>query len=82
LLHPSGESANTAVHRASAGSPQLWRGSTAGSRVIPLRDIAGVRALLPSHRYLEIAGAEHNLLLTHPEFVAAALLPQDGARGP
>jgi len=51
-------------------------------RVIPLRDIAGVRALLPSHRYLQIAGAEHNLLLTHPEFVAAALLPQDGDHGP
>lgn len=45
----------------------------AADRVVPLRDVAQVRGLLPSHRYLEIAGAEHNLLLTHPEAVAAAL---------
>jgi len=47
----------------------------AADRVIPLRDVARVRALLPHHSYLEIAGAEHNLLLTHPERVAAALAP-------
>jgi pimeloyl-ACP methyl ester carboxylesterase len=47
----------------------------AADPVIPLRDIARVRALLPHHRYLEIADAEHNLLLTHPELVAAALAP-------
>jgi pimeloyl-ACP methyl ester carboxylesterase len=47
-------------------------------RVIPLRDVARVRALLPHHSYLEIADAEHNLLLTHPEFVAAALAPKNG----
>lgn len=46
----------------------------ASDRVVPLRDVARVRALLPPHRYLEIAGAEHNLLLTHAEQVAAALL--------
>ena len=50
----------------------------AGDRVVPLRDVARVRELLPHHRYLEIADAEHNLLLTHPEFVAAALAPNNG----
>jgi pimeloyl-ACP methyl ester carboxylesterase len=42
-------------------------------RIIPPRDIARVRSMLPRHRYLEIANAEHNLLLTHPEHVARAL---------
>ncbi|MDN3546651.1 MAG: alpha/beta fold hydrolase [Roseateles asaccharophilus] len=45
----------------------------AADRVVPLHDVTRVRALLPRHRYLEIAGAEHNLLLTHPEPVARAL---------
>ncbi|MFY7854629.1 MAG: alpha/beta fold hydrolase [Rubrivivax sp.] len=54
-------------------------------RIVPLRDVAEVRTLLPRHRYLEIAEAEHNVLLTHPERVAAALLagkralPTEGA---
>lgn len=47
-------------------------------RIVPLRDVACVRAMLPQHRYLEIADAEHNLLLTHPECVAAALAPGCG----
>lgn len=47
----------------------------AADRVIPARDIARVRGLLPAHRYLEIAGAEHNLLLTHAGVVAQALVP-------
>lgn len=51
----------------------------AADRVIPLRDVARVRGLLPQHSYLEIEDAEHNLLLTHPEFVAAALAPTQGA---
>ena len=51
----------------------------AADRIIPLRDVARVRALLPPHGYLEIADAEHNLLLTHPELVAAALAPKDGS---
>lgn len=50
-------------------------------RVIPSADIARVRALLPHHRYLEIAGAEHNLLLTHPAVVAAALAPTNRCAG-
>jgi pimeloyl-ACP methyl ester carboxylesterase len=45
-------------------------------RVVPLCDVAGVRALLPHHKYLEIEGAEHNLLLTHPRFVATAIAPE------
>jgi pimeloyl-ACP methyl ester carboxylesterase len=48
----------------------------AADRVVPLRDVAHIRAMLPHHRYLEIADAEHNLLLTHPEFAAAALAPE------
>lgn len=42
-------------------------------RVIPARDIARLRALLPGHRYCEIVGAEHNLLLTHADQVAHAI---------
>jgi pimeloyl-ACP methyl ester carboxylesterase len=41
--------------------------------VIPPAHIARVRALLNGHRYVEIADAAHNLLLTHPHAVAAAL---------
>ena len=45
-------------------------------RVVPLQDVAQVRALLPAHHYLELAGAEHNLLLTHAAQVGAALDPK------
>ncbi|MGE0388076.1 MAG: alpha/beta fold hydrolase [Gammaproteobacteria bacterium] len=45
-------------------------------RVVPRDDVARVRALVPRHRYVEIAGAEHNLLLTHPERVVADLSPR------
>jgi pimeloyl-ACP methyl ester carboxylesterase len=41
--------------------------------VIPPTHIARVRDLLNGHRYSEIPGAAHNLLLTHPHVVAAAL---------
>ena len=41
--------------------------------VIPPEDIARVRELLGSHAHVELAHAEHNLLLTHPVEVAAAL---------
>lgn len=61
--------------RLHAGEREIVVAAGTSDRVIPLRDIARVRALLPRHRYLEIAGAEHNLLLTHPEAVAAALEP-------
>jgi pimeloyl-ACP methyl ester carboxylesterase len=46
-----------------------------GSRdeVLPRKDLARVRELLPPHSHLEIEGAAHNLLLTHPAQVAAAL---------
>jgi len=43
-------------------------------RVVPLQDVERVRSMLPEHEYLELKGAEHNLLLTHPELVAAALI--------
>ncbi len=57
------------------GRPVLERRRKRRYRVIPLQDIARVRDLLPSHQYLEIADAEHNLQLTHAEQVAAALVP-------
>ncbi len=40
--------------------------------IIPTAHIAQVRALLPVHEHRSIA-AEHNLLLTHPDLVVAAL---------
>jgi len=41
--------------------------------IIPPDHIARVRALLPPHLHCEIE-AEHNLLLTHPDVVADAVL--------
>ncbi|MGX5652065.1 alpha/beta fold hydrolase [Hydrogenophaga borbori] len=64
--------------RLRAGEHEIVVVAGAADRVIPLRDIARVRVLLPQHKYLEIAGAEHNLLLTHPEFVAEVLAPTKG----
>lgn len=43
--------------------------------VIPAVDAARICALMPACRHVEIAGAEHNLLLTHAADVAAALRP-------
>ena len=45
----------------------------ANDAVIPAAHIARIRRLLPVHRHHEIAGAEHNLLLTHPRAVVNAL---------
>lgn len=59
----------------STGEREILVVAGTADRVVPLRDVARVRALLPPHRYLELADAEHNLLLTHPERVAAALSP-------
>jgi pimeloyl-ACP methyl ester carboxylesterase len=41
--------------------------------VVPLVDVGRVRALLPSHEYVELTGAQHNLLLTHASSVAEAI---------
>lgn len=41
--------------------------------IIPAEHITTIRALLPVHTHLPVA-AEHNLLLTHPEIVADALV--------
>lgn len=49
-------------------------------RVVPPQDVARVRALLPPHGCVEIPGAEHNLLLTHAEVVARALVRNRGRR--
>lgn len=47
--------------------------------VIPLSDVAHIRGLLPNHRYVEIADAQHNLLLTHSEAVASVITRDRGA---
>jgi pimeloyl-ACP methyl ester carboxylesterase len=48
----------------------------ANDAVIPAAHVARIRRLLPDHRHYEIAGAEHNLLLTHPRAVVDALCEQ------
>ncbi len=47
----------------------------AGDRdnIIPAEHVARVRSLLPPHSHRAVA-AEHNLLLTHPQFVVDAIL--------
>jgi pimeloyl-ACP methyl ester carboxylesterase len=47
--------------------------------VIPAADIARVRALVGRHEGLDLPSAAHNLLLTHPAEVAAALRAFCGA---
>lgn len=59
--------------RLHSGEREIVVVAGAADRVVPLGDVARVRALLPHHSYLEIADAQHNLLLTHPGSVAAAL---------
>ncbi len=49
--------------------------------VIPAADIARVRALVGRHESLDLPSAAHNLLLTHPAEVAAALRAFCGAEG-
>jgi pimeloyl-ACP methyl ester carboxylesterase len=49
--------------------------------VIPAADIARVRALVGRHEGLDLPSAAHNLLLTHPAEVAAALRAFCGAEG-
>jgi len=47
--------------------------------VIPAADIARVRALVGRHEHFDLAGAEHNLLLTHSAEVATAMRTFCGA---
>jgi pimeloyl-ACP methyl ester carboxylesterase len=54
--------------------------SGADDTVIPQRDIARVCELVGPCLRTEIAGAEHNLLHTHPEQVVALLRSFAGAR--
>jgi hypothetical protein len=49
--------------------------------VIPAADIARVRALVGRHESLDLPSAAHNLLLTHPAEVAAALRAFCGVEG-
>jgi pimeloyl-ACP methyl ester carboxylesterase len=42
--------------------------------IIPAEDVARVRSLLPLHSHASITRAEHNILLTHADTVAATLV--------
>ena len=50
-------------------------------RIVPLRDVAEVRSLLPMHAYRQIENAQHNLLLTHPAMVTSVLAPPHPGTG-
>lgn len=65
------QAARYAALRAFAGPLLVITGTN--DAIIPPDHIARVRALLPPHLHCEIE-AEHNLLLTHPDVVADALL--------
>ena len=53
--------------------------SAGADAVIPAADVARVRELIGRHEHFDLATAEHNLLLTHPAEVAAALRAFCGA---
>lgn len=41
--------------------------------IVGANDIERIRSLLPLHRFKRVDGAQHNLLLTHPVYIAAAV---------
>jgi pimeloyl-ACP methyl ester carboxylesterase len=65
------QSARYAALRALA--PDVLVISGGADAVIPAEDVSRVRELLGPHSHVELARAEHNLLLTHPVEVAAAV---------
>jgi len=56
-----------------AGGRDVLVISGSADAVVPGRDVATVCRLLAKCSHVELAGAEHNLLLTHPTHVAGAL---------
>ncbi len=41
--------------------------------IVSASDIDRIRGLLPPHQFTRLDGAQHNLMLTHPQAVAAAV---------
>ena len=61
--------------RLQASTHEIFVVAGSADRIVPLRDVAEVRALLPMHTYRQIENAQHNLLLTHPALVTSVLPP-------
>jgi len=61
--------------RLQASTQEIFVVAGSADRIVPLRDVAEVRSLLPMHAYRQIENAQHNLLLTHPALVTSVLPP-------
>jgi pimeloyl-ACP methyl ester carboxylesterase len=61
--------------RLQASTHEIFVVAGSADRIVPLRDVAEVRSLLPKHAYRQIENAQHNLLLTHPSLVTSVLPP-------
>jgi pimeloyl-ACP methyl ester carboxylesterase len=61
--------------RLQSSTHEIFVVAGSADRVVPLRDVAEVRTLLPMHEYRQIENAEPNLLLTHPALVTSVLPP-------
>ena len=61
--------------RLQSSTHEIFVVAGSADRIVPLRDVAEVRSLLPMHEYRQIENAEHNLLLTHPALVTSVLPP-------
>jgi pimeloyl-ACP methyl ester carboxylesterase len=61
--------------RLQSSTHEIFVVAGSADRIVPLRDVAEVRSLLPMHTYRQIENAEHNLLLTHPALVTSVLPP-------
>jgi pimeloyl-ACP methyl ester carboxylesterase len=67
--------------RLQSSTHEIFVVAGSADRVVPLRDVAEVRSLLPMHEYRQIENAEHNLLLTHPAMVTSVLAPPHPGTG-
>lgn len=65
------QSARYAALRALAHEILVLWGSD--DHIVSASDIGRIRGLLPPHRFTRLDGAQHNLMLTHPESIAAAV---------
>ena len=61
--------------RLQSSTHEIFVVAGSADQVVPLRDVAEVRSLLPRHEYRQIENAGHNLLLTHPALMTAVLPP-------
>ena len=67
--------------RLQSSTHEIFVVAGSADRIVPLRDVAEVRSLLPMHAYRQIENAEHNLLLTHPALVTSVLAPPHPGTG-